>query len=129
MERSLRNSIGWMSLSGDYTQNPPPGPGCECKRDFSPTTLRVTVFSVQRSGLHCDFVAMVATGFPCQPRGGETMALAGAFLLGEGGAPAVLLFRIPHSRLHQLRVNECNRDVSTIIGRVNAYSVKSRSEV
>jgi hypothetical protein len=42
------------------------------------------------------------------------MALAGAFLLGEGGAPAVLLFRIPHSRLHQLRVNECNRDVSPI---------------
>jgi hypothetical protein len=43
------------------------------------------------------------------------MALAGAFLLGEGGAPAVLLFRIPHSRLHQLRVNECNRDVTPTI--------------
>jgi hypothetical protein len=28
------------------------------------------------------------------------MALAGAFLWGEGDAPAVVLFRIPYSRLH-----------------------------
>ncbi len=41
------------------------------------------------------------------------MALGGSVSLGEGGAPAISLFCIPHSRLHQLLVNECYRDVTT----------------
>jgi hypothetical protein len=55
---------------------------------------------------------MVATSFPCQPRWGCNNGPGGSVSLGEG-APAVLLFRVPYSRLHQLRVNEFNRDVTT----------------
>src|SRR5712692_6863413 len=74
---------------------------------------------------------MVATSFPCQPRWGATMALGGSVSLGEGGAPAVLLFRIPYSRLHQLRVNECNRDFSTVTHsfRLSKHKVQAAGKV
>jgi hypothetical protein len=53
-------------------------------RQWCVATERVTFFPVQRSLLHCDFVAIVATSFPCQSRGCNTR-LGGSVSPGEEG--------------------------------------------